>query len=63
MRHGFSVVMMPIEKCNTSQGNKTKTVFITALCVTVLAETFCILRGALTKIRMSVQLDDTSIGF
>ena len=62
MRHGFSVMMMPIVNCNTSEGNKTKTVFITALCVTVLAEAFCILRGVLTKICMSVQLDNTSIG-
>ena len=63
MRHGFSVMVMPIEKCKTSQGDKTKTVLITVPCVTVLVEAFCILRGALTKIRMSVQLDDTSIGF
>ena len=76
MRHGFSLMMTQIEQCNTSQGDKMKTVCVDIVsslqrcewlrwlpCVTALAEAFCILRGVLTKIRMCLQLDDTSIGF
>ena len=44
MGHGFSLMMMQIEKCITFQGDKTKTVgvdwcnsIITAPCVTALA--------------------------